>query len=116
MGSMAEKSNSLMEQLKFGKINLLWVGSGHMVDNLIHQIDECCWLMDDWPISCHGMGGRETMEKLIEIDQGVKAIISSGNTEHPLISNYQEYGFKAAIHKPYQMQDLENVLEKVLNH
>jgi predicted dehydrogenase len=30
-----------------------------MVDNLIHQIDECCWLMDDWPVSCHGMGGRE---------------------------------------------------------
>ncbi len=59
MGSMGEKSNDLIEQLRFGKINLLWVGSGHMVDNLIHQIDECCWLMDSWPVSCHGMGGRE---------------------------------------------------------
>lgn len=59
MGSQGDKSNDLMAQLKFGKINLLWVGSGHMVDNLIHQIDECCWLMDDWPVSCHGMGGRE---------------------------------------------------------
>ncbi len=59
MGSMGEKSNNLMDQLQFGKINLLWVGSGHMVDNLIHQIDECCWLMDSWPVSCHGMGGRE---------------------------------------------------------
>jgi len=59
MGDMREKSNVFMEQLQFGKIGLLWVGSGHMVDNLIHQIDECCWLMDDWPVSCHGMGGRE---------------------------------------------------------
>ena len=59
MGDMGEKSNNLIEQLRFGKINLFWVGSGHMVDNLIHQIDECCWLMDDWPVSCHGMGGRE---------------------------------------------------------
>jgi predicted dehydrogenase len=59
MKSMGEKSNDLIEQLQFGKIHLLWVGSGHMVDNLIHQIDECCWLMDDWPVSCHGMGGRE---------------------------------------------------------
>jgi predicted dehydrogenase len=59
MGSQAEKSNDLLEQLQFGKIHLLWVGSGHMVDNLIHQIDECCWLMDSWPVSCHGMGGRE---------------------------------------------------------
>jgi predicted dehydrogenase len=59
MGSQGEKSNTFTEQLKFGKINLMYVGSGHMVDNLIHQIDECCWLMDDWPVSCHGMGGRE---------------------------------------------------------
>ncbi|MBC8875808.1 MAG: Gfo/Idh/MocA family oxidoreductase [Planctomycetes bacterium] len=59
MVNMGEKSNDLLQQLQFGKINLLWVGSGHMVDNLIHQIDECCWLMDSWPVSCHGMGGRE---------------------------------------------------------
>jgi predicted dehydrogenase len=59
MTDMGAKSNVLTEQLKFGKINLFWVGSGHMVDYLIHQIDECCWLMDDWPVSCAGMGGRE---------------------------------------------------------
>jgi len=59
MGSMGERSNNFLEQLQFGKTHLLWVGSGHMVDNLIHQIDECCWLMDSWPVSCHGMGGRE---------------------------------------------------------
>ncbi len=59
MGSQGDKSNNLMDQLRFGKINLIWIGSGHFVDNLIHQIDECCWLMDSWPVSCRGMGGRE---------------------------------------------------------
>ncbi len=59
MGSQGEKSNNLIDQLQFGKAQLYWVGSGHMVDNLIHQIDECCWLMDSWPVSCHGMGARE---------------------------------------------------------
>jgi len=59
LGDTREKANVFTEQLKFGKTHLLWVGSGHMVDNLIHQIDECCWLMNDWPVSCHGMGGRE---------------------------------------------------------
>lgn len=54
-----ENPNSLMNQLQFGKIHLLWVGSGHMVDNLIHQIDECCWIKDSWPVSVVGMGGRE---------------------------------------------------------
>lgn len=56
---MGDKANDIMEQFKFGKAQLLWLGSGHMVDNLIHQIDECCWIMDDWPVSCHGMGARE---------------------------------------------------------
>jgi predicted dehydrogenase len=59
MPDQGEKSNNLIDQLQFGKANLFWVGSGHMVDNLIHQIDECCWLMDAWPVSCHGMGARE---------------------------------------------------------
>ncbi len=59
MPSQREESNDFIEQLLFGRVNLYWVGSGHMVDNLIHQIDECCWLMDSWPVSCHGMGGRE---------------------------------------------------------
>jgi predicted dehydrogenase len=58
MGSQGDRSNVLLEQLQFGRVPLLWVGSGHMVDNLIHQIDECCWLMDSWPVSCHGMGGK----------------------------------------------------------
>ncbi len=59
MDDQGANSNKLLEQLKFGKVNLYWVGSGHFVDNLIHQIDECCWLMDSWPVSCRGVGGRE---------------------------------------------------------
>jgi predicted dehydrogenase len=51
-------ATDLVSQLQFGKIHLLWVGSGHMVDNLIHQIDECCWLKDAWPIKVDGLGGR----------------------------------------------------------
>jgi len=59
MESQGDKSNILMEQLQFGRIHLYWIGSGHMVDNLIHQIDECCWIKDAWPVKVVGMGGRE---------------------------------------------------------
>ena len=58
LGSQKEKSNDLMSQLNFGRIHLYWVGSGHMVDYLIHQIDECCWIKDAWPIEAVGFGGR----------------------------------------------------------
>ncbi len=53
-----DRATDLINQLKFGKIHLFWVGSGHMVDYLIHQIDECCWIKDGWPISVVGLGGR----------------------------------------------------------
>jgi len=56
--NQGEKSNDLMSQLQFGRIHLFWIGSGHMVDYLIHQIDECCWIKDAWPVSAHGFGGR----------------------------------------------------------
>ena len=59
MESQGDQSNILMQQLQFGRIHLYWIGSGHMVDNLIHQIDECCWIKDAWPVSAVGMGGRE---------------------------------------------------------
>ena len=58
LGSQGEKSNDLMSQLQFGRIHLLWLGSGHFVDYLIHQIDECCWIKDAWPVSADGFGGR----------------------------------------------------------
>ncbi len=58
LGSQGDRSNDLMSQLQFGRIHLYWIGSGHFVDYLIHQIDECCWIKDAWPVSAIGMGGR----------------------------------------------------------
>jgi len=59
LSPQGEKALDFATQLKFGRIHLFWVGSGHMVDNLIHQIDECCWIKDAWPVSCVAMGGRD---------------------------------------------------------
>jgi len=50
--------NELLFQVGAGKIHLLWSSSGLMIELLIHQIDECCWLKDSWPVKAHGLGGR----------------------------------------------------------
>jgi predicted dehydrogenase len=63
LGPQGEKGGRLMDQLQFGRIHLLWIGSGHMVDYLIHQIDECCWIKDAWPVSVVGLGGRVPRSK-----------------------------------------------------
>jgi len=36
----------------------LWGSSGRFIGLMVHQIDECCWLKDGWPISAQGVGGR----------------------------------------------------------
>lgn len=61
-----------------------------------------------------GMGGIETIKKLKEIDPNVKAIVSSGYSNDPAMSNLDEYGFKGVIAKPYRPQELREILQEVL--
>jgi two-component system cell cycle sensor histidine kinase/response regulator CckA len=58
-----------------------------------------------------GIGGKETIKKLLEIDPGVKAIVSSGYATDPIISEYKEYGFSAVVTKPYNVAQIEKVLQ-----
>jgi predicted dehydrogenase len=38
--------------------HFFWITSGRYVEWLIHQIDECCWLKNSWPVSAEGFGGQ----------------------------------------------------------
>ncbi len=62
-----------------------------------------------------GMGGKDAMKKLLELDKGVRAIISSGYSEDPILSNYGDYGFCGAVTKPYTTEQLSKVLHDVLS-
>ena len=62
-----------------------------------------------------GMGGIETIKELHKIDTQVKSIVSSGYANDPVMSNFRDYGFNDVITKPYQMQELGDVIRRVLN-
>lgn len=61
-----------------------------------------------------GMGGKDTMKNLLEIDSGVKGIVSSGYCNDPILAHYREYGFISVVTKPYNMEELGNVLNNTL--
>mgnify|MGYP001568751791 FL=1 len=60
------------------------------------------------------MGGKDAMRLLLRADPYVKAIVSSGYSNDPIMSEYKKYGFKAVIAKPYKVREFSEVLDKVL--
>ncbi len=61
-----------------------------------------------------GMGGKETIERLLAVDPGIKAIVSSGYSDDAVMSDYQKYGFSACLTKPYKLQELGDTLNNLL--
>ena len=61
-----------------------------------------------------GMGGAEALRHLRAIDPAVRAIISSGYYEDPVMSDYQRSGFAAALPKPYRISQLDRVVAEVI--
>ena len=61
-----------------------------------------------------GMGGQEAVQRLLEIDPQVKAIVSSGYSSHEVMANYADYGFAGVVVKPFRINDLSEMLSRVL--
>jgi two-component system, cell cycle sensor histidine kinase and response regulator CckA len=61
-----------------------------------------------------GMGGKETIKKLLKIDPEVKTIVSSGYTDESILARYREYGFKAMVAKPFTLEQLHDAIAAAL--
>lgn len=61
-----------------------------------------------------GMGGKETIERLIAIDPTVKAVVSSGYANDPIMADFRKYGFCAVAPKPYNLKELRAALSNIL--
>jgi len=59
-----------------------------------------------------GMGGKETLEKIREIDPNIKIILSSGyKTE--VLENYKDMGFNFVLKKPYTIFELKQAISQI---
>lgn len=61
-----------------------------------------------------GLGGRDTLARLRELDPNVRALASSGYSEDDILARPQEFGFCAILPKPYTRGALVEALSAAL--
>ncbi len=61
-----------------------------------------------------GIGGKEAIQEILKIDPQAKAVVSTGYSSNQIISHYQEYGFKGVLKKPYCLDELKQLLERLI--
>ena len=62
-----------------------------------------------------GMGGIETVEKIRKFDKNVKVIVASGHLTETVLDELKSEGFNGFLPKPFKMDQLETLMNKVLN-
>ncbi|WP_421909532.1 hybrid sensor histidine kinase/response regulator [Methanolacinia petrolearia] len=62
-----------------------------------------------------GLGGVETIALLREFDPDILAIVSSGYSNDPVMADFREYGFDAVLPKPYNIEDLVRLINRLVS-
>ncbi|UCF83777.1 MAG: response regulator [Desulfobacteraceae bacterium] len=57
-----------------------------------------------------GMGGKEAIRKLMEIDPEVIGIVSSGYSDDAVMTDFEKYGFRGVVAKPYSVREVSETL------
>ncbi len=60
------------------------------------------------------MGGLETLKKIQALDPKVKALVSSGYANDPVMANYRQHGFCGVVPKPFLVEELKTTLNRCL--
>jgi two-component system, cell cycle sensor histidine kinase and response regulator CckA len=61
-----------------------------------------------------GLGAKETIGELRQINPNAKVIVTSGFSDDPLMTDFQQYGFSSFMPKPYNLTQLSAVMHKIL--
>ena len=62
-----------------------------------------------------GIGGKEVILRLRELDSDVRAIVSSGYCNDPIMGDFKKHGFCGVLPKPYTAVEMGKALRAALN-
>jgi CheY-like chemotaxis protein len=61
-----------------------------------------------------GMGGAKTLAELLKLDPAVRAVVSSGYSNDPIMATFGDNGFSGVLPKPYTRDSLAELLQKFM--
>jgi CheY-like chemotaxis protein len=61
-----------------------------------------------------GVGAREAIRLLRQLDPDVRALVSSGHSEDPVMADPAAHGFAGVVPKPYEIAELVAALERAM--
>jgi predicted dehydrogenase len=68
----ADQSEVLFQVRRFH--SFLWASGGLFSDYNIHQVDECCWMKDAWPVKAHALGARHFRDEAVDQNLDIYSI------------------------------------------
>jgi len=61
-----------------------------------------------------GKGAKETIKELLQIDQQIKVVLTTGYSDDPVVSEISKYGFCAAVDVPYDLEKMKEILSMLI--
>jgi two-component system cell cycle sensor histidine kinase/response regulator CckA len=62
-----------------------------------------------------GMGGKDCVQNLADLDPAGRAIVMSGYSEDAVLADYRKYGFREALSKPFTIDEIKTKLQRVIS-
>lgn len=105
-------TGNMLEHIGFDVVN---AGDGESAINIFRQHSEdiqCVMLTPNLPGK---IKGKDLLARIYSIDPEIKVIIASGYNEQEMNKQFGEYGSSGFIQKPYTMDELRQVIQRVMD-
>jgi CheY-like chemotaxis protein len=60
-----------------------------------------------------GMGAEMAVKEFARLDPNLQVIVTSGYTDHPAVTSFRNYGFRAFLKKPFGLREIKAVLKSI---
>jgi DNA-binding NtrC family response regulator len=61
-----------------------------------------------------GIGGKEVVQMMRDIDPAVKAVAVSGYSNDPVFAEFRQYGFAGALEKPFRLKEFTESISRLV--